>query len=99
MGSEDPSLVHVGIDLGETQFQACVAGEGVSDDEQRAFAHSGHGVAEAIEWLKRAPFDETEVEIRPLFEAEDFGAELTPEIRAYEDRQRAQLAANQKQKK
>jgi hypothetical protein len=32
---------------------------------------------EAIEWLKRAPFDDTEVEIRQVFEAEDFGAELT----------------------
>jgi hypothetical protein len=47
---------------------------------------------EAIEWLKRAPFDETEVEIRPLFEAEDFGAELTPELREQEERQRAQIA-------
>ena len=52
MGSEDPSLVHVGIDLGETQFQVCVVGEGSSDDEQRGFAHSGHGVAEVIAWLK-----------------------------------------------
>jgi hypothetical protein len=33
---------------------------------------------EAIEWLKRAPFEETEVEIRPLFEASDFGPELAP---------------------
>jgi len=49
--------------------------------------------AEAIEWLKRAPFDGgTEVEIRQIFEAEDFGAELTPELRAQEDRQRAQMA-------
>src|SRR5437870_4643678 len=35
---------------------------------------------EAVEWLKRAPFEDTEVEIRPVFEAEDFGAELTPEL-------------------
>jgi len=49
--------------------------------------------ADAIEWLKRAPFDGgTEVEIRQIFEAEDFGAELTPELRAQEDRQRAQMA-------
>src|SRR5881409_1510630 len=41
---------------------------------------------EAINWLKRAPFDQTEVEIRQVFEAEDFGANLTPEIRAMEDR-------------
>ena len=36
---------------------------------------------EAIEWLKRAPFENTEVEIRQVFEAEDFGAEFTPELR------------------
>jgi hypothetical protein len=42
---------------------------------------------EAVEWLKRAPFDGgTEVEIRPIFEAEDFGAEFTPELRAQEER-------------
>ena len=50
---------------------------------------------EAIEWLKRAPFEETEVEIRQVFEAEDFGAEFTPELRAQEERLRAQAAANQ----
>ena len=44
---------------------------------------------EAIEWLKRAPFDRTEVEIRQVFESEDFGPALTPEIRATEDRIRA----------
>jgi hypothetical protein len=48
---------------------------------------------EAIEWLKRAPFDETEVEIRQVFEAEDFGAEFTPELRQQEERLRAQIAA------
>src|SRR3989441_8029966 len=46
---------------------------------------------EAIEWLKRAPFDETEVEIRQVFEAEDFGAEFTPELREQEERLRAQI--------
>lgn len=47
---------------------------------------------EAVEWLKRAPFDGgTEIEIRPLFEAEDFGAELTPELREQEDRLREQI--------
>ena len=52
---------------------------------------------EAIEWLKRAPFDQTEVEIRQVFEAEDFGAEFTPELREQEERLRAQAAelANQ----
>ena len=48
---------------------------------------------EAVEWLKRAPFDGgTEVEIRPIFESEDFGKELTPELRAQEDRLRAEIA-------
>ncbi|HET7584765.1 MAG TPA: YciI family protein [Gemmatimonadaceae bacterium] len=46
---------------------------------------------EAIEWLKRAPFDGgTEVELRQVFEADDFGTELTPELRAQEERLRAQ---------
>ncbi len=47
-------------------------------------------IDEAVDWLKRAPFDKTEVEIRPIFEAEDFGAELTPELRQQDDRLRAQ---------
>jgi hypothetical protein len=51
---------------------------------------------EAIEWVKRAPFDGgTEIEIRQLFEAEDFGDEFTPELREQEQRVRAQEAANQ----
>jgi hypothetical protein len=49
--------------------------------------------AEAIEWLKRAPFQDGEVEIRQVFEAEDFGAELTPELREQEERIRAKTAA------
>jgi len=47
---------------------------------------------EAIDWLKRAPFDGgTEVELRQVFEAEDFGPEFTPELREQEDRMRAQI--------
>ena len=50
-------------------------------------------IEEAVEWLKRAPFDGgTEVEIRPVFEAADFGARLTPELKAQEERLRAQSA-------
>jgi hypothetical protein len=49
---------------------------------------------EAIEWLKRAPFEGTEVEIRQVFEAEDFGAEFTPELREQEERLRAQVEAS-----
>ena len=50
---------------------------------------------EAIEWVKRCPDpmpgEEAEIEIRPVFEAEDFGKEFTPELRAQEDRLRAQV--------
>ena len=49
---------------------------------------------EAIEWLKRAPFRQgEEVEIRQVFEAEDFGAEFTPELREQEERLREKIAA------
>ena len=48
---------------------------------------------EAVEWLKRAPFREGDVEIRPVFEAADFGDALTPELREQEERLRAQSAA------
>ena len=47
---------------------------------------------EAIDWLKRAPFTDEEVEIRQIFEAEDFGADFTPELRAQEERLRAEVA-------
>jgi len=50
---------------------------------------------DAVAWLKKAPFGGgTEVEIRPIFEAEDFGKELTPELRAQEERLRAEAEAN-----
>jgi hypothetical protein len=55
-------------------------------------------IQEAVDWLKRAPFEETEVEIRPIFEAEDFGAEFTPELREQEDRLRAEVVRQQKNK-
>ena len=49
-------------------------------------------VQEAVEWLKRAPFDGgVEVTIRPVFDPEDFGRELTPELRAKEEKLRADL--------
>lgn len=47
---------------------------------------------EAIEWVKRSPFQEGALEIRPVFEAEDFGAEFTPELREAEERLRARLS-------
>ena len=47
---------------------------------------------EAAEWLKRAPFDGgTEIELRPVFEMEDFGANMTPELREQEEQLRAKL--------
>jgi hypothetical protein len=55
---------------------------------------------EALEWLRRCPDpmpgEESEIEVRPIFEAEDFGAELTPELRAQEERLRAEVARNRK---
>ena len=51
-------------------------------------------IEEAVEWLKRSPFGPgDEVEIRPVFEAEDFGANLTPELKEQEDRLREQMSA------
>ena len=54
---------------------------------------------EAVEWAKRCPNPmpgaESELEIRPVFEADDFGEEFTPELRAQEDRLRAEVAARQ----
>jgi hypothetical protein len=54
---------------------------------------------EAIDWMKRCPNPfpggDSEIEIRQVFEAEDFGAEFTPELRAKEERMRAQIAAKQ----
>jgi hypothetical protein len=53
---------------------------------------------EAIEWVKRCPnpmLGPSEIEIRQVFETEDFGAELTPELREQEDRLRAQMEAMQ----
>jgi hypothetical protein len=54
---------------------------------------------EAIEWVKRCPnphAGESEIEIRQVFEAEDFGTEFTTELREQEERMRAQMAAKQK---
>lgn len=51
-------------------------------------------IEEAVEWVKRCPNpmpEDSVIEIRPIFEAEDFGAELTPELRAREDRLRSQI--------
>jgi hypothetical protein len=54
-------------------------------------------MAEAVEWVKRCPNPmpgSSEIEIRPVFEAEDFGAEFTPELREQDERLRAQVEQN-----
>ena len=52
---------------------------------------------EAVEWVKRAPFDGgAEIELRPVFEVEDFGAALTPEEREHKARLRAGLAGQER---
>jgi len=56
-----------------------------------------HGTWSHDRWVKRCPNPmpgPSEIEIRPIFEAEDFGAEFTPELRAQEDRLRAQTESN-----
>jgi len=56
---------------------------------------------EAVSWARRCPDpmpgEDSELEIRPVFEAEDFGAEFTPELRAQEDRLRTEIERQQKQ--
>lgn len=61
-----------------------------------------NSIDEAVEWVKKVPVpddikasDEGIIEIRPIFEAEDFGAELTPELRAREDAMRRQIEGQQ----
>jgi hypothetical protein len=64
-----------------------------------------NSIDEAVEWVKRVPFDaesspsDAEIEIRPIFETEDFGAELTPELREQEDRIRARATELKDQSK
>jgi hypothetical protein len=57
---------------------------------------------EAVEWVRRCPDpmpgEEAEIEIRPVFEADDFGKEFTPELRAQEERLRAELERQQRPK-
>ncbi len=59
-------------------------------------------MAEAVEWVRRCPNPmpgDSEIEIRPVFEADDFGAEFTPELQAQEDRLRAEVDASAQNKK
>ncbi len=64
--------------------------------DRRLLAVAGEVMEDAIEWVKRCPSPhegEAEIEIRQVFEAEDFGSELTPELRKQEESLRAQVAA------
>lgn len=50
---------------------------------------------EAIDWIKRSPFQDEEIEIRPIFSDEDFGEAFTPELREQENRLRAEIEKQQ----
>jgi hypothetical protein len=55
------------------------------------------GLDEAVEWIKRAPFDGgVQIELRPIFEDEDFGQEMTPEMREREAKLRAEVESRKK---
>ena len=71
----------------------------MSDDVAGFWLWQVKSKEEAIEWVKRCPNPhpgESEIEIRQVFEAEDFGAEFTPELREQEERARAEVAARRK---
>jgi len=66
-----------------------------TDRDDLASADPSPSRAEALEWLKRAPFDGgVEIELRQIFEADDFGEQLTPELREANERLREQTAQN-----
>ena len=82
-------------------------GGGSSSVTQGPFAHTEEliagfwiwqvrGVDEAVEWIRRSPFRNSggEVEIRPIFGAEDFGDNVTPELKAQEERLREQIGTH-----
>ena len=107
MGKFNEELVNAGVMLAGEGLHPSSKGKRVNFDGEPTvidgpFAEAKELVAgywlwqvrdmdEAVEWLKRAPFQEGNVELRPVFESEDFGDELTPELREQEDRLRAQV--------
>jgi hypothetical protein len=102
MGNYNEELVKAGIMLAGEGLHPSSKGVRVrfSEDEKTVidgpFAETKELVAGFWLWeVKRAPFQDTEIEIRPVFEADDFGAEFTPELRAQEERLREQMAARQ----
>ena len=109
MGKYNEELANAGVMLAGEGLQPTSKGVRVSFPERKVidgpFTETKELLAgywliqaksldEAIEWVKRAPFDEGEVEIRQVFEAEDFGDELTPELREQEERIRARAEDN-----
>lgn len=85
MGKFNEELVKAGVML---------AGEGLQASSKGARVRFGGKGSKktVIEWLKRAPFENTEIEIRQVFESEDLGEEFTPELRKQEERLREKLA-------
>ena len=111
MGKFNEELVNAGVMLAGEGLHPSSKGARIQYPERKVvdgpFAETKELVAgfwllqvksmdEAVEWLKRAPFEAGDVvEIRPVFEAEDFGDEFTPELREQEERIRAQTSGNQ----
>ncbi|MFL5820448.1 MAG: YciI family protein [Solirubrobacteraceae bacterium] len=110
MGKYNEELANAGVMLAGEGLHPSSKGVRVSFPERKVidgpFAETKELIAgfwliqaksqdEAIEWVKRAPMEETELEIRQVFEADDFGDEFTPELREQEERLRAQAADNQ----
>ena len=110
MGKFNEELVNAGIMLAGEGLHTTSKGARVQFPERKVvdgpFTETKELVAgywllqvksmdEAVEWIKRAPFQEGDVEIRPVFEADDFGEAFTPELREQEERHRAQAAGNQ----
>jgi hypothetical protein len=110
MGKYNEELANAGVMLAGEGLQASSKGARVQFPERKVvdgpFTETKELLAgywliqvksldEAIEWVKRAPFEEGEVEIRQVFETEDFGDELTPELREQEERLRTQVEGRQ----
>jgi hypothetical protein len=110
MGKFNEELVNAGVMLAGEGIQPSSKGARVRFPERKVidgpFAETKELIAgfwiletksldEAIEWIKRAPFEEGEIEIRQVFEADDFGDEFTPELREQEERIRAKAAEKQ----
>ncbi|MGH2801700.1 MAG: YciI family protein [Thermoleophilaceae bacterium] len=109
MGKYNEELVNAGVMLAGEGIHPSSKGARVSFPERKVidgpFTETKELIAgfwliqvksldEAIEWVKRAPFQEGAIEIRQVFETEDFGDAATPEVREREARLRAQAEEN-----